>query len=148
MEGKALSESEHGPCPDCGLLYARGFAPDERYHRRVHDAAVNGHRAKVLNGLHAVTHKSSIALQKLAQVSASAARWETKYDFPSFVASKKADGEYNTPAMLYVEDGRVCGLLVSRERDCSNIANLSSFRLDGVNSWRPIEFTQLQAHRR
>jgi hypothetical protein len=31
-------------CANCGLPYARDYAPDERYHRRVHDSAVGGHR--------------------------------------------------------------------------------------------------------
>jgi hypothetical protein len=148
MTGGKPNESEHGPCPDCGLLFAPGHGLDERYHRRVHDEALNGHRAKLHNGFHVVTHKSPIALQKLAQAAASAARRETEYDFSSFAAIKKAADEYNTIAMVYVEEGRVCGLLVSRERECEYTANLSSFQADGLHSWRPTAFTQVEGHAR
>ncbi len=148
MSGDAPTDDEHGPCSDCGLLYARGYIPDERYHRRVHDEAVNGHRAKLDDGFHAVTHGSLISLQKFAQAAASAALWETKYDFSSFTAVKKKVDEYGTIAMLYAKDGRVCGLLVSRERECKYSANLSSFRSDNFNSWRPTEVIEIKPHTR
>src|SRR5436305_8053757 len=117
-------DAENGPCPDCGLLYARDYAPDERYHRKVHDEAVNGHPAKLHDGSYAVTHESPISLQKLVQAAASAARWETRYDFPSFTAIKRKVDAYNTIALPYVKDGRVCGLIVSRERVCKYVASL------------------------
>ena len=148
MSGDALPGDEHGPCPDCGLLYARGYTPDERYHRRVHDEAVNGHRAKMGDGFYPVTHESPISLQKLAQSAASAALWETKYDFSSFTAIKKKLDEYNTIGMIYIKDGRICGLLVSRERECKYTATLNSFQPDEFHSWRPTEVTEVQPHSR
>jgi ribosomal protein S18 acetylase RimI-like enzyme len=141
-------DDEHGPCPECGLLYGPGYAPDERYHRRVHDEAVNGHRAKLADGFHAVTHQSLISLQKFAQAAASAARRETEYDFSSFTAIKKKADEYNTIAMLCVKDGRVCGLLVSRERECKYTASLKYFQLHSFHSWRPTEVNEAQPHAR
>lgn len=118
MSGDAPPDNDHGPCPDCGLLYGRGYAPDERYHRRVHDEAVNGHRAKLDDGFHAVTHQSLISLQKFAQAAASAARRETEYDFSSFTAIKKKADEYNTIAMLCVKERCVCGLLQLISKPC------------------------------
>lgn len=60
----APRENDHDPCPDCGLLGAPGYAPDERCHRRVHNEAVNAHRAKVNDGFPAFTHESFISLQR------------------------------------------------------------------------------------
>jgi len=148
MSGDAARGNEHGPCPDCGLLYARGYAPDERYHRRVHDDAVNGHRTKLGDGFYAVTHETVMPLQKLAQAAASAARWETKYDFSSFTAIKKSVDEYDTIVMLCVKDRRVCGLLVSRQRECKYTANLNSFQLGDFDYWRPTECIEVKPHTR
>jgi hypothetical protein len=148
MSGDAQRDIEDGPCPDCGLLYVRGYAPDERYHRRVHDEAVNGHRAKLDDGFYAVTHKSRVSLQKLAEAAASAAHYETKYDFSSFTAIKKKSDEYKTIAMIYVRNGRVRGLLVSRERECSYTASLDSFQQDYCDSWRPTQGTEVQPQAR
>jgi ribosomal protein S18 acetylase RimI-like enzyme len=148
MSGDAPPDNDHGPCPDCGLLYGRGYASDERYHRRVHDEAVNGHRAKLGDGFHAVTHQSLISLQKFAQAAASAARRETGYDFSSFTAIKKKADEYDTITMLCVKDGRICGLLVTRERECKYTARLNSFQSDDFHSWRPTEVVEVQPHAR
>ncbi len=148
MSPDAATDNEHGPCPDCGLHYVRGYAPNERYHRRVHDETVNGHRAKLPDGFYPVTHESRIPTQKLAEVAASAALRETKYDFSSFTACKKKADEHKTIAMLYIKDGRVCGLLVSRERECKQTANLNSFRPDSFHSWRPTEVTDIEPHAR
>jgi hypothetical protein len=139
-------DTETGPCPDCGLLYARGYAPDERYHRRVHDEAVNGHRANLSDGFHVVTHESPISLQRLAQDAASAALRETKYDFSSFTAIKKKFDEYETIAMLCIKGGRICGLLVSRKRECDCTASLESFQSDCFNSWRPTTVIKVPPH--
>jgi len=146
MSADGAPDNDHGPCPDCGLLYARGYAPDERYHRRVHDKAVNGCRANLANGSYPVTHESHISLQKLAEAAASAARWETKYDFSSFTAVRKKADEYKTIAMIYIKDGRVCGLLVSRKRECAHTASLNSFQPDSFDSWRPTQVTEVQPH--
>lgn len=148
MDENASHADEQGPCPDCGLLYLRGFSPDERYHRRVHDEAVNGIRARLDDGFHAITHESRIPLQKLVQAAASAARRETEYDFSSFTAIKKNTDEYNTVAMLYIKDGRIRGLLVSRERECRYTASLNSFQPDDLHLWRPTVGTEIKAHTR
>jgi GNAT superfamily N-acetyltransferase len=148
MSGEAVPSSEHGPCPDCGLNYARGYAPDERYHRRFHDETVNGRRAKLGDGFHAVTHESPIWLQRTAQAAASAARRETKYDISSFTAIKRRFDEWDTIAMLCIKDGRVCGLLVSRQRECQYSASLNSFQLGAFDSWRPTEGIQVIPHTR
>jgi ribosomal protein S18 acetylase RimI-like enzyme len=86
-------------------------------------------------------------LQKLAQAAASAALWETKYEFSSYSAIKKEVDEFNTIAMLCVRTGRVCGSLVSRERECAHTAALDSFQ-ENHQSWRPTEVVRVQAHRR
>jgi hypothetical protein len=129
-------------------MYKRGDAPDERYHRRAHDDALNGPRAKLDDGFHAVTHKSPISVQRLAQAAGSAARRDTAYDFNSFAASKKNSDEFETVALICTKDGRVVGLLVSRERESKHTTNLDSFQADGFDSWRPIEATEIGTHRR
>jgi ribosomal protein S18 acetylase RimI-like enzyme len=109
---------------------------------------MNGHRAKLCDGFHAVTYETPISLQKLAQAAASAARRDTKYDFPAFTAIKKKVDEYDTIAMLCIKDGRICGLLVSRQRECIYTANLKSFQLSDFDSWRPTEGIEVQPHTR
>jgi len=148
MTTKTAREVEHGPCRDCGLMYARGYAPDERYHRKVHDEALYGRRAELPDGFYAITHESRIALQKLAQSAASAARRETEYDFPSFAAVKKKHDKYKTIAMICVQGGRVCGLLVSRERECQYSASLNSFQRDQLDGWRPTEIKEVESRNR
>jgi hypothetical protein len=143
---RSANESAHGACPDCGLGYARDYAPDRRYHRQVHDKAVNGHRTKLSDGFYAVTHQSPISSQNLAQAAASSALWETKYDFSSYTAIKKKVDEYNTIAMLCVRGGRVCGLLVSRDRKCNCVASLNSFKSDSFHSWYPTNVSEVQSH--
>jgi zinc-finger of acetyl-transferase ESCO len=145
---KVQGHYSHGACPDCGLAYARDYAPDIRFHRRVHDEAVNGHRTKLSDGFYAVSHRSLISLQNLAQAAASAAHWETKYDFSPFTAIKKKFDEYNTIAMICVRGGRVSGLLVSRERKCNCAASLNSFKSDHFFSWYPTTFTEVQPQTR
>src|SRR5579864_3768811 len=148
MSAKPARDTEHEACPDCGLLYKRGYAPDERYHRSVHDEALNGPRTKLDDGFHAVTHKSAISLQRLAQAAGSAARRDTAYDFNSFAVSKENSDEFDTVALICTKDGRVVGLLVSRERESKHTTNLDSFQADGFDSWRPTEATEIGAHRR
>ncbi len=145
MTTPAESDIEQDRCPDCGLLYVHGYAPDERYHRKIHDETLNGHRAKLPDGFHPVTHESPISLQKLAQAAASAAQHETHYDFSSFVAFKKKHDEDKTIAMIYINAGRVCGLLVTRERECKFTASLNSFHLGGDDS-RPTETRDVEPH--
>jgi hypothetical protein len=41
-------------CPDCGLGYSPSYANDVRYHRRYHDARINGARYKPLATDHTV----------------------------------------------------------------------------------------------
>jgi ribosomal protein S18 acetylase RimI-like enzyme len=148
MTGDAARSNEHGPCPDCGLSYLRDYGPDERYHRRVHDAAVNGHRTKLGDGFYAVTQETPISLQKLAQAAASAARHDTKYDLSAFTAFKKRVDKYDTIAMLCVKGGRICGLLVSRQRECECTTSLNSFQSDYLDSWRPTEVIEVKPHTR
>jgi len=140
----AESNVEQDRCRECGLLYVHGHAPDEKYHRKIHDETINGHRAKLPDGFYAVTHESRISLQKLAQAAANSAHHETRYDFSSFVALKKKHDEDKTIAMIYVNAGRVCGLLVTRERECSRAASLNSFQ-DGDDS-RPTETRDVEPH--
>ena len=134
-------------CPECGLDYCRGYAPDERYHRSVHDKAVNGHRTKLTDGFYFVTHRSPMRLQKLAEWAASSARWDTEYDFSSFSAIRKQKDEYETVAAFCVSNARVCGLIVSRERDCEYVADLATFQADGFGTWRPAKVTKVETHK-
>jgi hypothetical protein len=71
-------------CAGCGWCYAEGYAPDERFHRKKHDEVVSGCKTTIKNGCHFLTHPSPIGQQRLAQVAASAALHETRYDFTSF----------------------------------------------------------------
>ena len=148
MSAKLARDAEHGACPDCGLLYKRGYAPDERHHRSVHDAVLNGPRSNLDDGFHAVTHKSPISVQRSAQAAGSAARRDTAYDFNSFAASKKNSDEFDTVVVICTKAGRVVGLLVSRERESKHTTNLDSFEADDFDSWRPTEATEVGAHRR
>ncbi|MGA9938051.1 MAG: GNAT family N-acetyltransferase, partial [Candidatus Acidiferrales bacterium] len=148
MSQGATPQNENGPCPDCGLQYVRGYAPNERQHRRVHDESVNGHRTKLPDGFRPVTHGFPISEQKRVEAAASTALWETKYDFSSFTAYKKDAEEQKTIAMLYIKRGRVCGLLVSRQRECKHTASLNSFHPDSFHFWRPTEVTGVEAHSR
>lgn len=148
MSQDATPHNENGACPSCGLQYVRGYGPNERYHRRVHDQTVNGRRTKLADGFYPVTHESRMSMQKLAEAAAGNARWETKYDFSSFTACKKRADEHKTIAILCVKRGRVCGLLVSRERECRYRATFDAFRPDGHNSWRPDPVRKVEAHPR
>jgi ribosomal protein S18 acetylase RimI-like enzyme len=141
---KVQPDNGGGACPDCGLAYSRGSASDVRLHRRVHDEAVNGHRTKLVDGFYAFSHQSPISLQNLAEAAACAARCETEYDFSSFAAIKKKFDEFNTLAILCVKGGRVCGLLVSRERECNYVARLNSFKSNRLSSWYPTEFSEVE----
>ena len=147
MTTPAQNDIEQDRCPDCGLLYVHGLARDERYHRKIHDQVVNGPQAKMADGFYAVTHESPMSLQKLAQAAASAAHHDTRYDFSSFVAVKKQHDEDKTIAMIYIEAGRVCGLVVSREQECKFTASLNFFRVDSTDS-RPAETSEVQPHSR
>ena len=140
-------EAASGPCPECGLSYVRGLPGNERIHRRVHDRTLNGHPTKLCGGFYAITHQSSMQLQRLAEAAAREAQEQTKYDITSFAAAKKKFDEYDTIVMLYVRRGRVRGLLVSRNRECENTANLDSFRSDGER-YAPCEITQVSPHTR
>jgi zinc-finger of acetyl-transferase ESCO len=122
-------------CTECGFNYSLDHAPDKTYHRKVHDKAVNGSRTKLPDGFHSVTHQSPIAIQRSAQEAASEARRETGYDFTSFYGVKKRFDEHNTIAVICVMSGRVVGLVVSRERECTFRAELNSFREDDFGSW-------------
>ena len=136
-------------CSECGLLFVPEHPPDARYHRIVHDKAVNGPKTKICDGFHFITHQSLIGIQRLAQETASAALCETGYDITSFYGVKKKFDEHNTLAVVCVRDGRVTGLLVSRERECKYKVELDSFRQeDGRNSWRPTSADEVETHRR
>jgi len=147
MSADAASEADPGPCPDCGLGYVRGHAQNERFHPKLHNKTVNGHPTSLADGFYAVTHESPMEIQKLAEAAAITARWETKYDFPSFAACIKNVDEYKTIiAMICIRDRRVCGLLVSRERECNYTASLNSFRPHIFPSWRPTEIVEIRPH--
>lgn len=135
-------------CPDCGLGYAHGYGPDERYHRRVHDVAINGPRTKVADGWHFITYQSRMSVQRLAQAAASLARYDTGYDFVSYCGVKKKLDEFKTIAVIRVLDGRVSGLLVSRERKCEYKVSLDTFREDRLESWRPTKGEHVEPHPR
>jgi hypothetical protein len=136
------------PCSECGLDYCRGYAPDERYHRGVHDKTVNGHRTKLTDGFHFVTHRSPMRLQRLVELVASSARWDTKYDFSSFTAIQKQGDEFTTVAAFCVSNARVSALLVSRVRDCEHTADLATFQVDVFGAWRPAKTSKVEMHMR
>lgn len=119
-------------CADCGLLYIPGYAEDELYHLTFHDQKINGPKSKLANGFLAVTYKSPIWLQRLAQAASIAAKRDTGYDFPSFVASKETD-DSKTIAIICIREGRVIALVVSREHVCEHRMLLTSF-LHGFDS--------------
>ena len=145
--GPLTAQDESGRCAGCGLLYVRGSATDENYHQTFHDLRVNGPKSKLADGFHVVTHKASLFLQRHAQAAAIAARRETGYDFPSFVASKEADRS-RTIAIIYVWNGRVIALVVSREHTCEYQTPLSSFA-PGVDSpCRSAEALRIEPHSR
>ena len=96
-------------CPECGLRYSAEYTPDVRYHRRVHDKAVNGPKTKLADGFHAITHQTPILIQRLAQGAASLALCETGYDFTSFYAQKKRFDEQKTIAVISVIEGACRG---------------------------------------
>jgi ribosomal protein S18 acetylase RimI-like enzyme len=135
-------------CAGSGWNYAKGYAPDERFHRRKHDEVVNGSKAALPDGCHFITHSSLIKLQRLAYVAANAALHETRYDHISFYPIKKKFDEDRTIVAISVRDQRVCGYMVSRERLCQNTARLQDFVDDGCGSWRPIAAPEVEGHRR
>ena len=147
QECAGLTEMDRA-CSECGLDYCRGYAPDERNHRAVHDKTVNGHRTKLPDGVHFVTHRSPMRLQKLVELAASSALWDTKYDFSSFTAIRKQGDEYETVAAFFVSDARVCGLVVSRERDCEYTADLTTFQVGESGTWRPTNVSKVELHKR
>jgi ribosomal protein S18 acetylase RimI-like enzyme len=59
-----------------------------------------------------------MAQQRLAQAAASQALYETEYDFTSFSAAEFGHDEHETIAVIYVKGGRVCALVVTRQRRC------------------------------
>ena len=63
------------------------------------------------------------------------------------MVKKKVD-EDNTIAVICVANGRVVGLLVSRERACLRQVELSSFEADHLGSWRPATGQRVESHRR
>ena len=84
-----------------------------------------------------------MAMQKLAQAAAGEALCETKYDFSSFVAQEPKHDAYETIAAIYIKGGRVCALIVSRERDCQWKARLQDIAED-----KPWNAEELQVHKR
>ncbi len=142
------SRQSDGPCQECGLDYVRGSRSDERNHKKFHDRVVNGCKTKLPDGCHIVTHRSDIAMQKLAEAAASEALHETKYDHISFYADKKVFDAEKTIAVITVSNGRVCGLVVSRERDCECKAQLQDFKQNHLHFWRPTKADKVQPQKR
>jgi GNAT superfamily N-acetyltransferase len=106
-------------CPICGLCYADDYPPDVRSHKKFHDLHVNGPKTKLPNGLHLVLPKSPLSHRNAAQAAAVLFKRELHFDFPSYWATSKDDfRDHRTVASIYVEDGRVVGLLVERDWGC------------------------------
>src|SRR5260370_37380588 len=84
--GPSTAHDESGRCAGCGLLYVRGLATDESYHRTFHDQRANGPKSKLADGFHAVTHRAPLWLQRLSQPAAVAPPRGTAYPCSCFTA--------------------------------------------------------------
>ena len=112
-------------CKVCGLCYADDYPPDVRYHKKFHDEHVNGPKIKLPNGLQLVLPESPMPYRKSAERAAVLFKRELHYDFPSYVAISKDDfRDHRTIASIYVDAGRVVGLLVERDGGCIYKINL------------------------
>jgi hypothetical protein len=87
-------------------------------------------------------------LQRLVELAASSARRDTEYDFPSFSALRRKIDQYDTGTAIHVLDGRVCALIVSRERECEYVADLTNFEMDFIGAWRPTKVLKIEKRKR
>lgn len=78
-------------------------------------------------------------MRNLAYRAAQLARRETKYDFPAFDPWERHDPESDTLAVIKVENRRVIGLIVTRNRSCRYHVPLAKFADDAITGWRPTE---------
>jgi hypothetical protein len=98
-------------CPDCGLLYVRGSARDERIHRGEHDKTVNGPKIRLEDGIHFIDQYSTKARCLAAAAAASIARWENRYDFSPYDGYEQPSA-FETLVLIRVHSRRVIGLVV------------------------------------
>jgi GNAT superfamily N-acetyltransferase len=137
MTGKTTIPRLRTPCMDCGMDYRQDDPGERRQHAVYHDETLFGSKARLDDGCHFVTHESPIARQRLAGKVAESARRETEFDFPLFGARKLKNDELKTIVVLYVENVRVVGLIVSRQKNSAYIADVRSFREDFGGYYRP-----------
>ena len=128
---------EDGACSQCGLLYVRDDPADRRYHQRYHAAVLNGPRTTLSDGIYFISPRSNKRMRKLAYRAAQIAKRETKYDFPAFHPDEEYDPEFDTLALVKVENHRVVGLIVTCNRICRYLIQLSAFSDTSV-AWRPL----------
>lgn len=131
--GTEMPQQTQGPCAECGCEYVRGSSSDERRHRKIHDRVINGNKTTLSDGYHFVTHRSPMAIQRLAYAAACEAHYENEYDIISFSAQKIRYDEFATIAVIFVSGGRVCGLIVSRVRECVWKARLDDIKNNRSN---------------
>jgi ribosomal protein S18 acetylase RimI-like enzyme len=135
-------------CRDCGVGYIPGDRMTEFYHWRSHDRAVNGVPTKLVNGFHAITHRSLMPSQNRTQTISHIANWDAGYDSVCFSAMKTKSDEYDTIAMICVDGQRACALIVTRNKECKYTAKLDSFKSVGMGSWLPPKRNLMELHNR
>jgi hypothetical protein len=119
-----------------------------RRHKKLHDRAEYGCKTTLPDGCHVITHQSRMPTQKLAEGAASEALRDTRYNFISFSAQECNSDPYATIAVIAVREHRVCGLLVSRERECGWKAELADFAENHFHQFIPTKAEPVACHKR
>lgn len=123
-------------CDECGFDYCDDLEEDISRHALVHRECLNGIELSRSDGIYFVTSSDSGEMQQIACKVTELGRRETLYDFPFFSVGESS--EPNLIVCLWVDRGYVVGVIVTRERNCTQYALLRDFRLDPlIRLWVP-----------
>jgi ribosomal protein S18 acetylase RimI-like enzyme len=111
-------------CEECHLQYFRGVSEEELHHQRYHDEVVNGPQVILGDGYFLINLHSPLSLRQATARAAVLAKRETHYDFPSYTAD---DDDSDTNAAIAVRQGRIVGLIVTRNQECSCTVELDQY---------------------